>query len=414
MPPADRSVVPGADASQDRGHGGRSGRRATAMPRRRPWLLRAQGRWASADARLASLPSNRRDRQRARRRPAHRHRQSGRSSSASIPARRSSRRDAVHVLVPTRTTARMPRPTRARPRRKKGHHPGRRPEPHRPGHRVRLLLRPRRFALRPRPAIETIMVNCNPETVSTDYDTSDRLYFEPLTEEDVLEIDHETNKQRRPATAARRHRPVRRPDAAEAGAGTWKPRAIPILGTSHRMPSTWPRTGNAFKNAAGSGPLNLKQPAQQRHRPHSAERGRRRQGRGSDRISGGAPPILCVWAAAAWKSSTMMARLARYMEAAVQVSGLQPGSDRQVSARRHRSRRRCDCRRHGCLRLPASWSISRRPGSIPGDSACALPPHPASAAIITETIERPDTAQNGPGSRCGRPDEHPVRGQGRR
>ena len=32
------------------------------------------------------------------------------------------------------------------------------------------------------------MINCNPETVSTDYDTSDRLYFEPLTVEDVLEI----------------------------------------------------------------------------------------------------------------------------------------------------------------------------------------------------------------------------------
>lgn len=37
---------------------------------------------------------------------------------------------------------------------------------------------------------ETIMVNCNPETVSTDFDTSDRLYFEPLTLEDVLEIIH--------------------------------------------------------------------------------------------------------------------------------------------------------------------------------------------------------------------------------
>ncbi len=36
--------------------------------------------------------------------------------------------------------------------------------------------------------IETIMVNCNPETVSTDYDTADRLYFEPLTEEDVLNV----------------------------------------------------------------------------------------------------------------------------------------------------------------------------------------------------------------------------------
>ena len=38
--------------------------------------------------------------------------------------------------------------------------------------------------------LESIMVNCNPETVSTDYDTSDRLYFEPLTLEDVLEIIH--------------------------------------------------------------------------------------------------------------------------------------------------------------------------------------------------------------------------------
>ncbi|TFD13610.1 carbamoyl-phosphate synthase large subunit [Cryobacterium sp. TMT4-10] len=37
---------------------------------------------------------------------------------------------------------------------------------------------------------ETIMINCNPETVSTDYDTSDRLYFEPLTLEDVLEVIH--------------------------------------------------------------------------------------------------------------------------------------------------------------------------------------------------------------------------------
>ena len=41
-----------------------------------------------------------------------------------------------------------------------------------------------------RAGYETVMVNCNPETVSTDYDTSDRLYFEPLTLEDVLEIVH--------------------------------------------------------------------------------------------------------------------------------------------------------------------------------------------------------------------------------
>ncbi|MCE5326178.1 MAG: carbamoyl-phosphate synthase large subunit [Planctomycetaceae bacterium] len=48
------------------------------------------------------------------------------------------------------------------------------------------------FALRDA-GVETIMVNCNPETVSTDYDTSDKLYFEPLTVEDVLSI-HEKEK----------------------------------------------------------------------------------------------------------------------------------------------------------------------------------------------------------------------------
>ncbi|MCB1787790.1 MAG: carbamoyl-phosphate synthase large subunit [Chromatiaceae bacterium] len=48
------------------------------------------------------------------------------------------------------------------------------------------------FAMR-EDGFETIMVNCNPETVSTDYDTSDRLYFEPLTLEDVLEIVHKEN-----------------------------------------------------------------------------------------------------------------------------------------------------------------------------------------------------------------------------
>jgi len=40
---------------------------------------------------------------------------------------------------------------------------------------------------------ETIMVNCNPETVSTDYDISDRLYFESVTLEDVLEIVYKEN-----------------------------------------------------------------------------------------------------------------------------------------------------------------------------------------------------------------------------
>ena len=59
---------------------------------------------------------------------------------------------------------------------------------------------------------ETVMVNCNPETVSTDYDTSDRLYFEPLTLEDVLEV---VARRARGRSGRRRHR------ASSAGRRRW-------------------------------------------------------------------------------------------------------------------------------------------------------------------------------------------------
>jgi carbamoyl-phosphate synthase large subunit len=72
--------------------------------------------------------------------------------------------------------------------RRQDHDPRRRPQPHRAGDRVRLLLRARVLMALREEGFETIMVNCNPETVSTDYDTADRLYFEPLTLEDVLHI----------------------------------------------------------------------------------------------------------------------------------------------------------------------------------------------------------------------------------
>ena len=68
------------------------------------------------------------------------------------------------------------------------------------------------------PGYETVMVNCNPETVSTDYDTSDRLYFEPLTPEDlanVLDAEQAASVGRGPA--GRGHREPRRADPAQAG-----------------------------------------------------------------------------------------------------------------------------------------------------------------------------------------------------
>ena len=79
------------------------------------------------------------------------------------------------------------------------------------------------IALRER-GFETIMINSNPETVSTDFDTSDKLYFEPLTLEDVLEIV-------RARAAGRRDRAARRTDAAQAhararGGGREDPRNV--------------------------------------------------------------------------------------------------------------------------------------------------------------------------------------------
>ncbi len=79
------------------------------------------------------------------------------------------------------------------------------------------------FALR-EDGYETIMVNCNPETVSTDYDTSDRLYFEPLTLEDVLEIVH-LEKPKGVIVQYGGQTPLKLARALEAA-------GVPIIGTS--------------------------------------------------------------------------------------------------------------------------------------------------------------------------------------
>ena len=60
---------------------------------------------------------------------------------------------------------------------------------------------------------ETVMVNCNPETVSTDYDTADRLYFEPLTFEDVPEVYRAPNRSRAPSPVSSSSSAARRRSA---------------------------------------------------------------------------------------------------------------------------------------------------------------------------------------------------------
>ena len=130
---------------------------------------------------------------------------------------------------------------------------------------------------------ETIMVNCNPETVSTDYDTSDRLYFEPLTPEDVLEIIDTERSQRH---AARRHRAVRRPDPAQARRAAGESQgADPRHLARHDRPRGRPRP--------------LQEAARQIESASAAERHRHLAGRGArhrrrDRLSGGDPSVQCT------------------------------------------------------------------------------------------------------------------------
>jgi carbamoyl-phosphate synthase large subunit len=90
---------------------------------------------------------------------------------------------------------------------------------------------------------EAVMVNCNPETVSTDYDVSDRLYFEPLTIEDVVGI--VANERPRAwwcSSAARRR---------SSWPAPWSRPAYPSWARP-RSPSTWPRTGAASASCLSS------------------------------------------------------------------------------------------------------------------------------------------------------------------
>ena len=139
-----------------------------------------------------------------------------------------------------------------------GRHPRRRPEPDRAGDRVRLLLRPRGAWRCASSGFETVMVNCNPETVSTDYDTSDRLYFEPLTLEDVLDIV-------RRGEARGRHRAVRRADAAQARACRSRSAAC-TCSARPPTPSTAPRTAGASTSCSPSSRSSARAAASPRRR----------------------------------------------------------------------------------------------------------------------------------------------------
>ena len=223
-PPARRASRPSA------------GRHRGRRPALGPADFRRAKRLGFSDAQLAYLL--RRDRGRRARRPGWPP-ACGRPSRPSTPARPSSRPSRRTTTPPTRRRTRS-RPSDARPRR----HPGSGPNRIGQGIEFDYCCVHASMALRDA-GYETVMVNCNPETVSTDYDTSDRLYFEPLTAEDVANVlDAELAAG---GTRGRGHRLARRPDAAQAG--RLAPARSSCSGPA-RPPSTWPRTASAGTRCA--------------------------------------------------------------------------------------------------------------------------------------------------------------------
>ena len=235
------------------------------------------------------------------------------------------------------------------------------------------------------------MVNCNPETVSTDYDTADRLYFEPLTFEDVLEVVPRRGHVRpggRRARRGRRDRAARRADPARA----WRSGSrTPGCRSSapRRSRSTWPRT--AARSARCS-----PRPGCARRRtapPPRSPRPRRSPTRSATRCWSGRPTCS---AGAAWRSSTTSRRCAT-------TSAGPPTSRRSTrcwstgsSTTRSRSTSTRSATPTGEVYLGGVMEHIEEAGIHSGDSACALPPitlaasHLAEVRRYTEAIARGD------------------------
>ena len=221
---------------------------------------------------------------------------------------------------------------------------------------------------------ETIMVNCNPETVSTDYDTSDRLYFEPLTAEDVLEI---LSVEMSNGTLAGvivqfgGQTPLKLAQALEDA-------GVPILGTS---PDAIDLAEDRERFAALIDRLKLKQPA------NGIARSREEAIAVANRI--GYPVLMrpsYVLGGRAMEIVDGQAQLEEYIATAVQVSGDSPVLIDQYLRDAVEVDVDALCDGDDVVVAGVLQHIEEA-GVHSGDSACSLPPYSLSDDIIAE-IER--------------------------
>ncbi|VVT18829.1 carbamoyl-phosphate synthase, large subunit [Sphingomonas aurantiaca] len=225
---------------------------------------------------------------------------------------------------------------------------------------------------------ETIMVNCNPETVSTDYDTSDRLYFEPLTAEDVLEILHvEASKGELVGVIVQfgGQTPLNLARALEAA-------GIPILGTT---PDAIDLAEDRERFAALITKLGLRQPA------NGLARSRDEAVAAAERI--GYPVLMrpsYVLGGRAMEIVDTLGQLEHYIATAVQVSGDSPVLIDQYLRDAIEVDVDAICDGTDVVVAGVLQHIEEA-GVHSGDSACSIPPYSLSAEIIAE-IERQTVA----------------------
>ena len=224
---------------------------------------------------------------------------------------------------------------------------------------------------------ETIMVNCNPETVSTDYDTSDRLYFEPLTAEDVLEILHveqQNGTLKGVIVQFGGQTPLNLAKAMEAA-------GIPILGTS---PDAIDLAEDRERFAALINKLKLKQPA------NGIARSREEAIAVADKI--GYPVLMrpsYVLGGRAMEIVDTQLQLENYIQTAVIVSGdspvlidsyLRDAIEVDVDAI-------CD---GDDVVVAGILQHIEEAGVHSGDSACTIPPYSLPANIVEEIRRQAD------------------------